>query len=451
MRGPSALARKRAAALASGAIAQARRGRPCAARRRRRRSRAPRARRSGSAASAGSAASYSRRTRSQRVLVGLGQPRRRPRRDGELAAQHERHAVGERDCAARVAGRVERRERAIEPAAGRWRSASTPPASSTFCASKCERSRYGVAAACSTSASRARYIACRFVSAGCKPNVPSRSSTPPSVPGLANAIGPRNCAYAGSAYGGTAARPSRPPRKMTSTNRLSGFVAAAASRANGASSVSVAPACKQRTASRHGLSPLKLGRGEQQREPLRAAFGARECSSLVCSPSAPSTSPARVSGSMRSPMRRPAAVANSMRLSSASPPFQFAAVSGQPAGEPGAYGRWPACVRNAVMGRRFVGHEVERAVRRDHEVVRRLELRERLAPTLVRLDQRAIDVRELAVAPQIRRRRGARRASPADRRRRNAARASSRDAARCSDAARACAARPRLPPTPRSR
>ena len=100
-------------------------------------------------------------------------------------------------------------------------------------------------------------------------------------------------------------------------------------------------------------------------------------------------------------MRRPAAVANSMRFSSASPPFQFAAVSGQPAGEPGAYGRWPACVRNAVMGRRSSGTKSSERYAEITKSCGVLNFASGSRQLSLGLDQRAIDVRELAVAPQI--------------------------------------------------
>ena len=47
------------------------------------------------------------------------------------------------------------------------------------------------------------------------------------------------------------------------------------------------------------------------------------------------------------------------------------------------------------------GHVIERAKRRDHEVVRCLVLRERLSPAFVRADQLAINGRELAVVLEI--------------------------------------------------
>src|SRR5688572_21746309 len=270
MRGPSGLARKRAAALASGAtLKPARPSMRCSLV-------SPTIARTSSAsyklcASAGSAAQYNCRRRTSRSSPGTGN------RDGahELTASSPRRTRGTLSASATASRASPAASSAASARLSQPPSAplgATLPASSTFCASKCERSRYGVATACSTSASRARYIACRFVSAGCRPNVPSRSSTPPSLPGAAKAIGPRNCAYAGSAYGGTAARPSRPPRKMTSTSRASGSGAAVARRPNGASSVSVAPvASNERRVVM--LSPQEFRRSEQQRKSLPAIGG----------------------------------------------------------------------------------------------------------------------------------------------------------------------------------
>src|SRR6185369_1947256 len=49
------------------------------------------------------------------------------------------------------------------------------------------------------------------------------------------------------------------------------------------------------------------------------------------------------------PTRFPTAPLHSIRFSSASPPSQLAAVSGQPAGEPGVNGRCPSSFRNPVI------------------------------------------------------------------------------------------------------
>ena len=66
-----------------------------------------------------------------------------------------------------------------------------PPFSRTSCPSKCERSRYGLATACTTSASlllKSRYSP---GSEGCSPNMPSSFSAPFFLPGDGNASSPR--------------------------------------------------------------------------------------------------------------------------------------------------------------------------------------------------------------------------------------------------------------------
>src|SRR6185295_7875196 len=112
-----------------------------------------------------------------------------------------------------------------------------------------------------------------FVSMGCSPNVPSSFSTPPSVPGAPSASGPRRFLYCESAYGAQAARPSSAPRRITSTKREFLSAAASASRANGASNVNCSEVRSSVRRSTMTLSPLELGRRDQECERLAAALG----------------------------------------------------------------------------------------------------------------------------------------------------------------------------------
>ena len=157
------------------------------------------------------------------------------------------------------------------------------PLSSTFCASKCERSRYGVATACNTASSFARIAPCRNASAGCSAERRVERQAPrprPTSPARSGRATPRSRGRLPAAP-----RTIHRARRATARIRSAHRWARCANARREAMSV-LAPANSELSRNRRRESGfcivvpraqrrMNSGRRQQQRQRLRAALGAR--------------------------------------------------------------------------------------------------------------------------------------------------------------------------------
>ena len=92
--------------------------------------------------------------------------------------------------------------------------------------------------------------------------------------------------------------------------------------------------------------------------------------------------------------------AHSTRCMSASEPSQLFEVSGQPAGDPGVYCRWPKRSKVRMTSAGSSRRDIQGSPGREHEIFGSLELAGTGVPGFGRLDQRRIDLRQVALGFQ---------------------------------------------------